>query len=126
MDVIRTDGKGQILLFPIKGFGAKKASEAKPPPAHHDVDTSQAAAAAVARKVPSRKELARRLIEAAGERGLTNHELAAATGWMIQSTTPITNALASEREIVDSGRRRPSPVSSTPCKVWVLRSEGTK
>jgi hypothetical protein len=120
MKVIRTDDKGQTLLFPIIGFGAKKPSEPKPPPAHHGVDTSQAAAAAVARKVPSRKELARRLIEAAGERGLTNYELAAATGWMLQSTTPITNALASERTIYDSGRRRPSPVSGTPCKVWVI------
>lgn len=123
-EIIRQDESGQRLLFPIPGFGARKAH--KPPPAHHDVDTSQAAAATVARKVPSRKDLARRLIEAAGERGLTNYELAAATGWMLQSTTPITNALASERTIYDSGRRRPSPVSGTPCKVWVSSKERSK
>jgi hypothetical protein len=121
--MIRQDKSGQRLLFPIPGFGARTAP--KPPPAHHDVDTSQAAAAAVARTVPSRKELARRLIEAAGERGLTNHELAAVTGWLLASTTPITNALAADRLILDSGRRRPSP-SNMPCKVWISNKGGTR
>lgn len=120
--IIRQDESGQFLLFPVRGFAGRKP--VKPPPAHQDVDTSQAAAQAVARKVPSRKQLALRLIEAAGEKGLTNYELAAATGWLVQSVCPICNALVSERQIIDSGRRRPSPVSNVTCKVWIVAKEG--
>ncbi len=117
MELIQKDASGQFLLFPVRGFGTRKPD--KPPPAHHGVDTSQAGAQAVAAKVPSRKDLALRLIEAAGDRGLTNHELAAATGWLLASTTPITSTLASEGKVKDSGRRRPSP-SGVASKVFVV------
>ena len=117
MNIIDREPSGQMILFPVRSFGARPKPD-RQPPAHAGSDTSQAAAQAVAGKVRGRKELALRLIQAAGEKGLTAFELAAASGWLIQSVTPLCNRLAEERHIVDSGRRRNSP-SGSPAKVWI-------
>jgi hypothetical protein len=98
---------------------SRRASKsASPPPAHRGVDTSESAAASVAEIRPTRKQTTLELIRAAGSRGLTNHEIVRVTGWLMASTTPITNGLVRDGKIVDSQERRDSP-SGLPCKVWV-------
>lgn len=83
-------------------------------------DTSQAAAERVRPRTPGRHEVVLGLIRGQGHHGATNDELAVATGWPIQSVTPITHALAARpgRLIVDSGMRRPTRTGS-PAKVFV-------
>ncbi len=98
-------------------------------PGHHGVDTSIAAADAIASQCGRLQGMALAAIAAAGEAGLTADELAATLEvdrWTIQ---PRTTELRAKRLIADSGRRRRN-VTGKRAIVWVLpkfdpQDEGT-
>jgi len=120
MDLIRYDPCGQRLLFPIAGFNRRR--QATSPPAHRDVDTSQAAAAQASPKTPRRRELILSIIRGQAARGCTIDELVLATGLLTQSVCPVVAALKRDGLIIDSGQRRPTRTNS-PAKVWVTTED---
>jgi len=116
-DLIRYDPSGQRLLFPIAGFNRRRQTQ--PPPAHHDVDTSQAAAAQVEPKTPRRREVILSIVQGQAARGCTIDELVLATGLLTQSVCPVVKSLEKDGKIRDSKQRRPTRTGS-PAKVWVI------
>jgi len=126
--VFHSDGQpveltgAQLRLFEDGG------SRPKPPPMpphHPHVDTSRQAAEKAAPTVPGRKETLLDIIRVRGALGATNDELVVATGWPVQSVTPLTNALARNGLITDSGQRRPTKTGSS-ARVWVLATESNR
>ncbi|WP_298018314.1 hypothetical protein [uncultured Parasphingopyxis sp.] len=77
-------------------------------PGHRRVDTSVAAAEAIAPKLGRLQRMAQCAIDAAGEQGLTADELAARLTLDRYSIQPRTSELKRRGLIRDSGRRRPN------------------
>lgn len=88
------------------------------PPAHRHVDTSEAAAHAIAPRSTAIRADVLRFVEGCGRLGTTADELCEAMGLKIQTATPRLNELASLEQIGDSGERRPTRSGRT-AKVWV-------
>lgn len=87
-------------------------------PGHRGIDTSIAAAAALAPDLSRLQQLAATAIKAAGVNGLTSDEVAERIGvlrWTIRARTA---ELRSKGVIVDSGRRREN-VTGRQAIVWV-------
>lgn len=77
-------------------------------PGHRNVETSIAAAAALAPKLGPLQRLAEATIRDAGKHGLTADELAARLGMDRWSIQPRTSELRCKGLIRDSGQRRPN------------------
>lgn len=87
-------------------------------PGHRGVDTSIMAADAIAGVAGPLRRLVYKEISAAGSRGLTTDEIAAALAMPRYSVQPRTTELKHDRRIRDSGRRRPN-ASGCNAIVWV-------
>lgn len=87
-------------------------------PGHRGVDTSVAAAEAVADYLPALQSLVYRTIVAAGADGLTADELAERVGYARWSVQPRTTELKLKGLIVDSGVRRRNSTGKQAI-VWV-------
>jgi hypothetical protein len=92
-------------------------------PGHRNVDTSIAAANAVAPKLGRLQRLAHAAIQAASECGLTADELAANLGMDRCSIQPRTSELRHKGLIRDSGKRRLNS-SGKAAIVWVAANDG--
>lgn len=90
-------------------------------PAFRATDTSQEAAADLAPHLGRLQKLVMDAIEAAGERGLTADEVAAAVRLDRWSVQPRTSELRAKRKIRDSGDRRPNQTGKRAI-VWVSAS----
>lgn len=77
-------------------------------PGHRNVDTSVAAAEALAPKLGRLQQMALGAIAGAGEHGLTADELAAGLNLDRWSIQPRTSELKRKGLIMDSGQRRPN------------------
>ena len=88
-------------------------------PGHRGVDTSIAAADAIAPKLGRLQRLAETTIRAAGFEGLTADELAARLEMERWSIQPRTTELRRKGIICDSGRRRRN-VTGKAAIVWVV------
>ena len=89
-------------------------------PGHHDVDTSVAAANALAPKLGRLQRMAEHAICKAGDNGLTADELAARLGMDRWSIQPRTTELKRKGLIRDSGMRRPNATGKQAI-VWVAK-----
>lgn len=87
-------------------------------PGHRDVDTSVAAADALAPKLGRLQLMAQSAIRAAGARGLTADELAARLDMDRWSIQPRTSELRRRGLIRDSDQRRPNATGKMAI-VWV-------
>jgi hypothetical protein len=87
-------------------------------PGHRNVDTSIAAAAALAPKLGRLQRLAVDAIRDAGAHGLTTDELAARLDMDRWSIQPRTSELRSKGLIRDSGQRRPNATGKAAI-VWI-------
>ena len=87
-------------------------------PGHLNVDTSVAAAIALAPKLGRLQRMAQSAIREAGWTGLTADELAAGLGTDRWSIQPRTSELRRKGLIRDSGRRR-SNVTGKQAIVWI-------
>lgn len=87
-------------------------------PGHRDVDTSVAAAAAMAPKLGRLQRMAQAAIRDAGARGLTADELAARLEMDRWSIQPRTSELRLKGHIRDSGQRRPN-ITGKLAIVWI-------
>jgi hypothetical protein len=87
-------------------------------PEHRNVDTSIAAAEALAPKLGRLQRLAQAAISDAGANGLAVDELAARLGWDRWSVQPRTSELKHKGLIRDSGQRRPNCTGKLAI-VWV-------
>lgn len=92
-------------------------------PGHRNVDTSSEAAREIARTVGHLQRIALRAIRAAGARGLTTYELAAAARVPRDSIQPRTSELRALGLIRDSGARRLNP-NGRRAIVWI--AEGSE
>lgn len=89
-------------------------------PGHRDVDTSVAAADALAPKLGRLQLMAQTAIRTAGARGLTADELAAHLDMDRWSIQPRTSELKRKGLIADSGKRRPNATGRMAI-VWIVR-----
>jgi hypothetical protein len=89
-------------------------------PGHRDVDTSIAAANALAPKLGRLQRLAENAIREAGLYGLTADELAARLGMDRWSIQPRTSELRRKGLIRDSGLRRPNATGKQAI-VWIAK-----
>lgn len=89
-------------------------------PGHRNVDTSIAAAAALAPKLGRLQRLAEGAIRDAGLHGLTADEVAARLGMDRWSIQPRISELRRKGLIRDSGRRRPNATGKQAI-VWVAK-----
>ncbi|KPF76992.1 hypothetical protein IP68_03885 [Blastomonas sp. AAP25] len=87
-------------------------------PGHRHVDTSMAAADALAPKLGRLQRMTETAIREAGWIGLTADELAATLGMDRWSIQPRTSELRRKGLILDSGRRRPNATGKMAI-VWV-------
>lgn len=87
-------------------------------PGHRHVDTSRAAADALAPKLGRLQRIAEATIRAAGPNGLTADELAARLNMDRWSIQPRTSELRRKGLIRDSGQRRPN-VTGKLAIVWI-------
>lgn len=87
-------------------------------PGHRNVDTSMAAADAIAPKLGRLQRMAHRAIRDAGAAGLTADELAARLGMDRWSIQPRTSELKRKGLIRDSGQRRPNATGKLAI-VWI-------
>lgn len=87
-------------------------------PGHRNVDTSIAAANALAPKLGPLQRVARAAIRKAGEHGLTADELAARLKMDRYSIQPRTSELRRKGLIRDSGLRRPNRTGKLAI-VWI-------
>ena len=87
-------------------------------PGHRGIDTSVAAASALAPKLGRLQRLAETSIRAAGEHGLTADELAASLAMERWSLQPRTSELRRKGVIKDSGLRRRN-VTGKAAIVWI-------
>lgn len=93
-------------------------------PGHRNVDTSVAAADALAPKLGRLQQMAEAAIRAAGLYGLTADELAERLDMDRYSIQPRTSELKRKGFIRDSGKRRKN-ASGKMAIVWVGRNTGT-
>ncbi len=89
-------------------------------PGHRNVDTSIAAAEALAPKLGRLQRLAEEAIRDAGSRGLTADELAARLEMDRWSIQPRTSELKRKGLIRDSGMRRPNATGKQAI-VWIAK-----
>lgn len=89
-------------------------------PGHRHVDTSVAAADALAPKLGRLQRMTQAAIYDAGVRGLTADELAARLQMHRWSVQPRTTELSRKGLIRDSGQRRPN-VTGKAAIVWVAK-----
>lgn len=89
-------------------------------PGHRNVETSIAAAAALAPKLGRLQRMAQTAIRDAGRRGLTADELAARLAMDRWSIQPRTSELKRKGLICDSGQRRPNATGKQAI-VWIAR-----
>ena len=89
-------------------------------PGHRNVDTSIAAANALAPKLGRLQRLAENAIRKAGQYGLTADELAARLGMDRWSIQPRTSELRRKGLIRDSGLRRPNATGKQAI-VWIAK-----
>lgn len=89
-------------------------------PGHRNVDTSIAAADALAPKLGRLQRLAQEAIRTAGLTGLTADELAARLGMDRWSVQPRTSELKRKGLIRDSGLRRPNATGKQAI-VWIAK-----
>lgn len=94
-------------------------------PGHRNVDTSVAAANALAHKLGPLQRMARAAIRAAGPRGLTADELAERLDMDRYSIQPRTSELKRKGFIRDSGLRRKN-ASGKMAIVWIAKYVGTE
>ena len=87
-------------------------------PGHRNVETSIAAAEALAPKLGRLQRMAETTIRSAGAHGLTADELAARLDMVRWSIQPRTSELKSKGLIRDSGRRRPNATGKAAI-VWI-------
>ena len=87
-------------------------------PGHRNVDTSIAAATALAPKLGRLQRMAETAIRNAGQYGLTADELAARLGMDRWSIQPRTTELCRKGLIRDSGQRRPN-CTGKKAIVWI-------
>ena len=87
-------------------------------PGHRGVDTSIAAASALAAHLGRPQRMAKVAIADAGSRGLTADELAARLDMSRWSIQPRTSELRRKGVILDSGQRRPNATGKLAI-VWV-------
>lgn len=93
--------------------------EYRPPTARRtDPDTSRAAAALAEPRAGTNRAKALAALRSAGQGGLTDFELADATGVAQTSIGVRRKELRDAGYVTDSGRRRPAP-SGTPAIVWI-------
>lgn len=88
-------------------------------PGHRNVETSIAAAEALAPKLGRLQRMAEAAIKAAGGQGLTADELAARLELDRWSIQPRTSELKRKGVIRDSGQRRPNSTGKRAI-VWVI------
>ena len=89
-------------------------------PGHRNVDTSIAAADAIAPKLGRLQQMAETTIRDAGLSGLTADELAAQLGMDRWSIQPRTTELKRKGIIRDSGQRRPNATGKQAI-VWIAK-----
>ncbi len=89
-------------------------------PGHRNVDTSIAAATALAPKLGRLQRMAETAIRNAGQYGLTADELAARLGMDRWSIQPRTSELRRKGLIRDSGLRRPNATGKQAI-VWIAK-----
>jgi len=89
-------------------------------PGHRNVDTSIAAAVALAPKLGRLQRMANAAIHNAGAHGLTADELAAQLHFDRWSIQPRTSELKRKGLIRDSGQRRPNSTGKQAI-VWIAR-----
>ena len=89
-------------------------------PGHRNVDTSIAAAEAMAPRLGRLQRMAETQIRDAGEKGLTADELAARLNLDRWSIQPRTSELKRKGLIKDSGQRRPNETGKLAI-VWTAR-----
>jgi hypothetical protein len=89
-------------------------------PGHRNVDTSIAAATALASKLGRLQRMAETAIRDAGQYGLTADELAARLGMDRWSIQPRTSELRRKGLIRDSGLRRPNATGKQAI-VWIAK-----
>lgn len=94
-------------------------------PGHRNVDTSIAAARALAPKLGPLQRMTRAAIRMAGEHGLTADEAAAGLEMDRYSIQPRTSELRLKGLIRDSGRRRKNATGKMAI-VWVASEIGTQ
>lgn len=87
-------------------------------PGHRNVETSVAAADALAPKLGRLQRMAENEIRDAGARGLTADELAARLGMERWEMRPRTSELKRKSRIRDSGQRRPNCTGKLAI-VWI-------
>lgn len=92
-------------------------------PGHRNIDTSVAAANAIAPKLGRLQRLVQTTIKAAKEYGLTADELAAKLDMDRYSIQPRTSELRRKGLIRDSGKRRLN-TSGKAAIVWVAANDG--
>lgn len=90
-------------------------------PGSYPVETSLAAADAVAPSVPYLQKQILAVLSDVGPRGATGDEIAARLGWERFRVRPRTSELRIKRAIIDSGKRRKSQ-SGVASIVWILPS----
>lgn len=105
-------------LFDFTGAAEPAGDQYPNHPGARPIDTSQEAAAAMAPHLGRLQKLALDAIEAAGERGLTTDEMAAALRLDRWSCQPRTSELRRLLKIRDSGNRRPN-ITGRAAIVWV-------
>ena len=93
-------------------------------PGHRDVETSVAAADALAPKLGRLQRLAEAGIRDAGQNGLTTDELAARLSMDRWSIQPRTSELRRKGLIRDSGQRRPNATGKQAI-VWIAAPSST-
>ncbi len=91
-------------------------------PGHSGVDTSIAAAEAVARIAGPLRRMVYRVVHEAGAAGITTDEIAKALAMPRYSVQPRTTELKHDQRIRDSGRRRPN-MSGCNAIVWIAVAE---
>ena len=99
-------------------FGDVAPCEYPDAPGHRGVETSIAAALAIAPKLGRLQAMARQAIEQAGWNGLTADELAERLGCGRYTIQPRTSELRRKGVIIDSGKRRAN-ASGKRAIVWV-------
>ena len=88
-------------------------------PGHRGVDTSRAAANAIALRLGSVQSMVLAVIDAAGAQGATSDEIAANLGWERHSVRPRTAELRKAGSIRDSCQRRTN-ASGRAAIVWTV------
>lgn len=95
---------------------------------HHSdpVDTELVSALALVKKSGDKKKRLLKALVDAGWYGLTDFDSVRVTGLQMSSINSCRNSLKRREWVMDSTRRRPSPVSGLPTIVWCATSAGRR